>query len=93
MWDMKPTKSTTLLLALKSLRAIILFNMESMLMVPTNRFLVYTSENAGVFVKADEAVVHGDTVSFLFDKKVVRSFPKKDFFKYNEKFYALENIS
>lgn len=92
-WAMKPIRNLIPSWETKSSSATTTFNMEYMPMGVMNRFLVWTSENVGVFIKAETAIVEGNTVSFKVGDKVVRSFPKDEFLKHNKMFYALENTN
>lgn len=61
-----------------------LSSMAYMLMVHMSRFTVWTSENTGEFINAERMVVDRDTVSFMVGEKVVKSYPTKQYIKYNK---------
>lgn len=55
-----------------------------------SRFTVWTSENTGEFVRAERIVVDSDTVSFMVGDTVVKSYPAKQYLKYNKEKVATE---
>jgi len=55
----------------------------------TNKYMVWISENSGEFVIADEIFVGTDTVSFLISGTIVKSYPTKEYIKYNK----VENLN
>ena len=58
-------------------------------MAVTSKHTVWVSENSGEFVVADEIFVGVDTVLFLVSGTVVKSYPTKEYIKYNK----VENLN
>lgn len=61
-------------------------------MAVTNKFLVWTSEREGEYVTADSVTIKDDTVLYLLSGTIVKSYPSKEFYKYNELLYPLQDI-
>jgi hypothetical protein len=60
-------------------------------MALTNKYTIWTDYNKGEFVVADLIITLIDTVSFYLNGREVKSYPRKEFVKYNPDWKAVEN--
>lgn len=55
-------------------------------------YTIWAGDRFGDFIKADNVLIIGDTVSFLLNGQEVKKYNKEEFLKYNPDWKLLENI-